>query len=196
LYAPQLKGDPNVKNRISIGGLYSWDRTLEDYELQAWFPWWAPKCVIGHLYVRFQCAQLYLPKQRFDEITNVCGGEITRERWIERECSWLVESFALSARSDWVGHRLPVWLVLLPSRTGLVPCLYASIYCRDSFQIKDSLAVSIMRLMPLSLHRGHYHIPHQSTVALQAPHCVQWMKRPCTWLSSACSKTAPQFPHT
>jgi hypothetical protein len=28
--------------------LYSRDRTLEDYELQAWIPWWASKCVIGH----------------------------------------------------------------------------------------------------------------------------------------------------
>jgi hypothetical protein len=26
---------------------------------------------------------------------------------------------------------------------------------------------------------GHYRIP-QSTLALQAPHCAQWMKRPCT----------------
>jgi hypothetical protein len=43
---------------------------------------------------------------------------------------------------------------------------------------------------------GHYHIPScQSAVALQAPHCVQWMKRPCTRSSSACSKTVPQFPH-
>jgi hypothetical protein len=58
--------------------------------------------------------------------------------------------------------------------------------------IGDSLAVSIKQLMP----RGHHHNPHQSSVALQAPHCVQWMKRPCTWLSSACSKTVPQFPHT
>jgi hypothetical protein len=41
---------------------------------------------------------------------------------------------------------------------------------------------------------AHYLIARQSSVALQAPHCVQWMKRPCTWSSSACSKTVPQFP--
>jgi hypothetical protein len=61
--------------------------------------------------------------------------------------------------------------------------------------IGEALSVSIKGLMLRSLHRGHYRIPDQSTVALQAPHCVQWMKRPCTWSSSACSKTIPQVPH-
>jgi hypothetical protein len=45
------------------------------------------------------------------------------------------------------------------------------------------------------LRSDHYRIPSQSSVALQAPHCVQWIKRPCTWSSSACSRTVPQFPH-
>ena len=48
---------------------------------------------------------------------------------------------------------------------------------------------------PCKWKRGALRRPVQSTVALQAPHCVQWMKRPCTWLSSACIKTVPQLPH-
>jgi hypothetical protein len=41
---------------------------------------------------------------------------------------------------------------------------------------------------------GHYRIPRWSTVALQAPHWVQSMERPCTWPCSARSQT-DRLPH-
>ena len=105
-------------------------------------------------------------------------------------------------RSDWRGSLGRAASSALSTMAGYLASVIVQIseHIHDitnlQTSIGDTLAVSIKRLMPRSLHRGHYHIPHQSTVALQAPHCVQWMKRPCTWSSSACSKTVPQFPHT
>jgi hypothetical protein len=41
---------------------------------------------------------------------------------------------------------------------------------------------------------GHCRIP-QSTVALQAPHCVQWMKRPYTLVVLGVHQAVPQLTH-
>ena len=47
--------------------------------------------MIGHLYVRFQCVRLDLPERGIAEIKKACGGEVTREKWMEEGCSSLVE---------------------------------------------------------------------------------------------------------
>ena len=40
--------------------LYRWDVSLQEEELENWIPWWAPRCLIGHLYIPFQCGALEL----------------------------------------------------------------------------------------------------------------------------------------
>jgi hypothetical protein len=121
--------------------LFSWDNFADDDELNNWIPWWAPKCVIGHLYVPFQCSRLRLTEKGAASIKEACAGEITRDNWERGECSLLVEPFADAERTPLVRyyHRLPIWLVTLPSRTGIVACLYASVHFRDYFQIEKSI---------------------------------------------------------
>jgi hypothetical protein len=50
---------------------WGWD-TDED-EIREWVPWWAPKCVIGHLYIPFECQGLWLPENAAAEIKKTCG---------------------------------------------------------------------------------------------------------------------------
>jgi len=125
--------------------LDSWDcdYSLGDSELQFWIPWWAPKCVVGHLYVPVPCRVLTLPEDCVAEIVEACGGEITQDKW-SNECLSLLEPLLdqpkLIHRDETVHHRLPIWLVVLPSPTQLVPCLYASVERhRDELQIRQSL---------------------------------------------------------
>ncbi|MGA7787252.1 MAG: hypothetical protein WCA56_03695, partial [Xanthobacteraceae bacterium] len=121
--------------------LHSWDTFLDDDELQTWLPWWAPKCVLGHLYVRFVCKSLSVPEQCVSEIKRSCDGKVDKDAWDSEECSWEIEPAvqAETTHPRTVFHRLPVWLVVLPSTGGLVPCLYASVHHWDEFQIEQSV---------------------------------------------------------
>jgi hypothetical protein len=120
--------------------LYKWDQFVDDDQIQTWIPWWAPKCVIGHLYVPFSCKCLRVPKQSASEIKKMCGGLINEDTWRREECSWEIE-FPKSEMipSRHMLHRLPVLLVVLPSMSGLVPCLCATVHHWDDFRIRQSL---------------------------------------------------------
>jgi hypothetical protein len=117
--------------------LYRWDYPDDDEELRTWLPWWAPKCVVGHLYIPFSCKYLRVPEQCAAEIKTMCGGQIDQHKWQQEECCWEIEPFLKSEtiESRRVFHRLPVWLIVLPSTGGLVPCLYATVHHWDEFQI-------------------------------------------------------------
>lgn len=137
--------------RQQPNNLYEWDDFWNEDDLENWIPWWAPKCVIGHLYIPFLCSRLRLSERGVAEITKNCDGEITREGWRRGECSFLVEPFvdaqrmdsaSVTNRSNVVNHRLPIWLIVLPTRNKLVACLYASIHYREEFQINQSLSAS------------------------------------------------------
>jgi hypothetical protein len=136
--------------RYEPNDLYEWDLPLDDDEIQTWVPWWAPKCIIGHAYLPFQCEHLWLTGQPFMEISEACGGEITKERWWSESCSSLVERFISPefTRPDWVYHRLPVWLILLPSRTGLTPCLYAQVHDIFRYVMRDEWRSSCEYIEP------------------------------------------------
>ena len=121
--------------------LHQWDDFVEEDELQHWIPWWAPKCVIGHLYVPFNCNQILLPESATNQIKKACGGNISDDNWTDK-CSLLLQSHLVRSRSSLhtVWHRLPVWMIVLRSPNGLVPCLYASIHYREDFQIGRAIA--------------------------------------------------------
>jgi hypothetical protein len=125
--------------------LYRWDVSLEEEELEPWVPWWAPRCLIGHLYVPFHCGALELSERGIAKLKELCRGEITHENWLRGECSSYEEPFDGATRIDRIRvyHRLPIWLITLPSRTRLVPCLYASAasidYRYDFQMIRNSL---------------------------------------------------------
>jgi hypothetical protein len=60
--------------------IYHWDWMTDEDELdlQCHIPWWAPRCVIGHLYIPFQTDCLNLPEQGITELRRAFGDEITR----------------------------------------------------------------------------------------------------------------------
>jgi len=123
--------------------VYSWKESYEDDELHTWLPWWAPKCVIGHLYVPFRCKHVELPERVVAEIKRECNGTICSDAWKE-DCLCEVEPHCDSVRSETklntAFHRLPIWLVTVPSSTNLVSCLWASThYDTDDFQVEASL---------------------------------------------------------
>jgi hypothetical protein len=134
-FSLEMRADEEPNNLFSF-----WDECQDEYHLQTWIPWWAPRCVIGHLYIRFECSCFDLPEHSIAEINKLYGGEISRDEWIEHGIS-LLESVITpdGIHPHKVFHRLPVWLIMLPSPTGLAPCLYASIYHQDSFHIKQLL---------------------------------------------------------
>jgi hypothetical protein len=101
--------------------------------------------LIGHLFVPFHCGALNLSENGIAKLKELCGGEITQENWLRGECSSYEEPFEAATRIDRkrVYHRLPIWLVTLPSQTRLVPCLFASAasvdYRNDLLQIRESV---------------------------------------------------------
>ncbi len=123
--------------------LYRWDGFADEDEFQNWVPWWAPKSVIGHIYIPFDCKQAKVNPEGVAKLKEACNGEITKDSWDEKECPWLVETHLIDEerhheRRTW--HRLPVWIVVVPSPTGLVSCLYCSIWHWDELQISRSVA--------------------------------------------------------
>jgi hypothetical protein len=109
--------------------IYDWDcwTDEDDFEIQKRIPWWAPRCVIGYLYIPFQNDCLHLPEQGIAELKKACGGEVTPENW-ENEYSRVLQPFMTPEyiRPRRVRYRLPVLLVGLPRPNRLVPCLYAA----------------------------------------------------------------------
>jgi hypothetical protein len=67
-------------------------------------------------------------------------GLINEDTWRREECSWEIEfpkPETIPRRR--MLHRLPVLLVVLPSMSGLVSCLCATVHHWDDFRIKQSL---------------------------------------------------------
>lgn len=123
--------------------LYEWNNFLEDEdEIQNWIPWWAPKCIVGHIYVPMDCNSLRLASKVVEHIKEVCGANISEDSWRGADCSWL-EGLLLDAERTENGayHRLPVWLMALPQPDRLIACFYTAFDSRmDEFQIKASLS--------------------------------------------------------
>ena len=119
--------------------IYDWDwlSDEDEFDLQNCIPWWAPRCVIGHLYVPFGVNCLRLPEQGITDLKKACGGEVTQDAW-STQYSQLLEPFLTSEhiRQRTVFHRLPILLLALPRSNRLVPCLYAAIGHPTGFQPK------------------------------------------------------------
>ena len=125
-YCRSLKLDSDLEP----SNLYRWNEYAdnEDGELNDWIPWWAPRCIVGHLYIPFQCDALYLPEQGINEIRNACGGEVRPESW-RKDYSELFQRFFSREliRKRHLHHRLPIWLIALPLPNTLIPCFYVAI---------------------------------------------------------------------
>jgi hypothetical protein len=126
-----------LKSGEASNDLYRWDWYTDEEELQDWIPWWAPRCVIGHLYIPFRCGRLELPPHGVTEIEKACGGKV-RWGWVG-DYEKLLTPFI---SPEWIRphvlhHRLPLWLIVLPLPNRLVPCLYAAIYRPIGFKPKE-----------------------------------------------------------
>ena len=51
----------HLKPERNPNGIYEWGWDTDEDEFKEWIPWWAPKCVIGHLYIPFLCKRLNVP---------------------------------------------------------------------------------------------------------------------------------------
>jgi len=122
--------------------IYHWDwLTDEDeFDLQI-IPWWAPRCVVGHLYIPFQTSCLHLPEQGVSELKKACGVEVTPDTWTNNY-SELLEPFLTSqcTRPRTIYHRLPLLLAALPRPEKLVPCLYVATSRPTGFQPEEWLS--------------------------------------------------------
>jgi hypothetical protein len=112
--------------------IYDWGWDTDDYELDEWIPWWAPRCLIGHWYIPFTCRHVQVPDECVAEILARQEGKPCKytsdyyediEPFINEECTTEARLF----------HRLPIWLVILPLPDRLVPCLYAALHHPGGF---------------------------------------------------------------
>jgi hypothetical protein len=99
---------------------WGWD---DEEEIQEWVPWWAPKYVIGHLYIPFECRGLWLPEGAAAEIKKTCGNA---DGYSRNLFAPLLVPFTGQGwmRSTHAYHRLPIWLMAFPLPNRLIPCLY------------------------------------------------------------------------
>ena len=122
----------NLESEREPNRIFKWGWDTDEDEFAEWIPWWAPKCVIGHLYIPFQCQRLNVPEHGVAEIKKVLGD--AHRRYANAYFS-LLEPFIMP---EWmtrctIHHRLPVWLIALALPNKIVPCLYAAIHHPGGF---------------------------------------------------------------
>src|SRR5262249_15690756 len=127
-------GCPNRQRRHTPS---SWTTPNPDTTLLGLYFQQPARCLIGHLYIRFQCGRLQLPPDGVAGIKKACRGKVTRD-W-RGDYEKLLEPFIAPEwiRPAHVYHRLPIWLIVLPLPNRLVPCLYAAIYRPIGFKPKE-----------------------------------------------------------
>jgi hypothetical protein len=122
----------NLESEREPNHIFKWGWDTDEDEFAEWIPWWAPKCVIGHLYIPFQCQRLNVPEHGVAEIKKELGD--AHRRYANAYFS-LLEPFIMP---EWmtrctIHHRLPVWLIALALPNKIVPCLYAGIHHPGGF---------------------------------------------------------------
>jgi hypothetical protein len=121
-----------LQSELDPNPIYKWGWDTDEDEFEEWIPWWAPKCVIGHLYIPFRCKQLVVPEDGVAEIKKALGDTVSR---YSEDYYSLLEPFLrpeLKTQST-IYHRLPIWLIALPLPNKIVPCLYAALHLPGGF---------------------------------------------------------------
>jgi hypothetical protein len=135
---PYYEGSNTLKVDLKYhpNDIYEWDWITDDNEIDLHsLPWWAPKCLIGYLYIAFESQCLHLPKKGTEDLKEACGGEVTSETWRPDHSDLLSEFLTPEfIRERTIYHRLPVLLVVLPKPTRLLPCLYVATGHPTGFQ--------------------------------------------------------------
>jgi len=101
------------------------DWSPDEDELQESIPWWAPKCVVGHWYIPFSCKRVRVPDQEATTLRNSIADSYggSTDAFYDLIEPFLNPEFTSVST---VYHRLPLWLIALPQRDRLLPCLYIS----------------------------------------------------------------------
>ena len=112
--------------------IHEWGWDSDEYEINEWIPWWAPRCLIGHWYIPFKCRRVRVPQ---DSVPQILAAQKDNSRCYTSEYYDLIEPFINSEHvaPATLFHRLPIWLVILPLPNRLVPCLYAAIHHPGGF---------------------------------------------------------------
>ena len=137
--------------------IYEWGWDTDEYELDEWIPWWAPRCLIGYWYVPFTCRYVRVPEGSVPEILAQQKDPPSRYSSDYYNCiePFIHEEHVSETR---LLHRLPIWLVVLPLPNRLVPCLYAATHHPGGFYPDQKYPLTDDTLHPLfvarSRHRG------------------------------------------
>ena len=125
-----------IEPELDPNHVYGWGWDSDEDDFDEWIPWWAPKCVIGHLYIPFKCNRVNVPKNEVVKIKKSI--EIKDTRWSYDYWSMLGEfvepKFMTKSR---IYHRLPVWLIALPLPEKIIPCLYVASHLPGGFYPKQ-----------------------------------------------------------
>jgi hypothetical protein len=118
-HALELKADHEPNS------IYDWGWDTDEYEASEWIPWWAPRCLIGYLYIPFTCRCVRLPEDKAAEVRALQLGEpeLYTNTYFDVIEPFITPPHIAESR---LLHRLPVWLIVLPLPNKLVPCLYAA----------------------------------------------------------------------
>jgi hypothetical protein len=110
--------------------LHAWVEDDQD-ELQVYIPWWAPKCLIGHWYIPFNCKKIDIPPPFASEVAKNVRTMMERiSDFYPLIEPYLRPEFTTVAR---VYHRLPLWIIALPLPDRLIFCLYPAAHCPGGF---------------------------------------------------------------
>jgi hypothetical protein len=112
--------------------IHEWGWDTDEYELDEWIPWWAPRCIVGYWYIPFTCRCVRVPEASVPELLAQQTEKPSRYSEDYYNCiePFIREEHVAETR---LFHRLPIWLVVLPLPNRLVPCLYAAIHHPGGF---------------------------------------------------------------
>ena len=122
-----------LKANLQPNHIYEWGWDTDEDEIEEWIPWWAPRCLIGHWYLPFNCQEARLPEDSVAKVIADAGGKpssYSANRYYALIEPFLKAEHMNSARRY---HRLPIWLIVLPRPNRLIPCLYGALHHPGGF---------------------------------------------------------------
>jgi hypothetical protein len=134
------------------------DWSPDEDELRDSIPWWAPRCIVGHWYIPFACKRVRVPDQEATTLRNSIRDGSNKYNHVFYD---LIEPFLIPKCTDGstAYHRLPIWLIALPLRDRLVPCLYVSAQRLGGFYPNQTFPLDGDPALPCFVEQIGLHLP-------------------------------------